>query len=593
MCCMGMLNGCMSSLGSLSLLHPLDLVINVSYGALWQKHVAWGKIRDELLFTPAFLTRPLLPHIPAAKPDGEELRHYITSRYSTNMVLLSLLLATEIHVFFNSSHELVQMRTILGTTPIAWNSLEFWTGLTILLDVCVTLMGLIATFTLWGMISAISDTNSHCLLRSSLGQYVTSLPPRFALASIYLFLLWILLFIIDLVVEPLAILLVALACIMFFSIVLPLSAFGRLIMHTGAMSQRPVLSADLEKDLLPSGLQASLLIRATHRQRRDVCVTTQYRRQAVVNRNLSAPRGATRENNTVSRSVPAGSDDVRLSSTDELGSSLDPIDVQGWLNPNSASDENESEPASQKRKSHRRLKSGDTISSEALLLPRASVLNATISRSELRELIESSLTTISRHPKADIQISRQSSSAGLQNNIATVDNSSNGPSLPPSHASGTIARPNAITKHHRRVSSAARGLLSEWVVESDVRDLYGARPPADLPEEIDIYEQTAQQAIDDNSWSPWRRTSTFMSFLHSPKDDEVETNTPPPRPTTISRAAARLQEEGKNTSLTQPLLPSGIAADDDESLLFGEEILQQSTAEKKSPPQPKEMNQSD
>jgi hypothetical protein len=120
----------------------------------------------------------------AAKPDGNELRHYITSRYSTNMVLLSLLLATEIHVFFNSSNELVQMRSILGTFPIAWDSLQFWIGLTILLDVYVTLMGLIATFTLWGMISAISDSNSHCLLRSSLGQYVTSLPPRLALASI-------------------------------------------------------------------------------------------------------------------------------------------------------------------------------------------------------------------------------------------------------------------------------------------------------------------------------------------------------------------------------------------------------------------------
>jgi hypothetical protein len=59
-----MLNRCVSCLGSLSLLHPLDVIINVSYGALWQKHVAWGTIQtknqteQDLLFT----FHPNLPH---------------------------------------------------------------------------------------------------------------------------------------------------------------------------------------------------------------------------------------------------------------------------------------------------------------------------------------------------------------------------------------------------------------------------------------------------------------------------------------------------------------------------------------------------
>jgi hypothetical protein len=506
------------------------------------------------------------------------------------MVLLSLLLATEIHVFFNSSNELVQMRSILGTFPIAWDSLQFWIGLTILLDVYVTLMGLIATFTLWGMISAISDSNSHCLLRSSLGQYVTSLPPRLALASIYLFLLWILLFVIDLVVWPLAIVLVALALIMFFSIVLPLSAFGRLIMHTGAMSQRPILSADLEKDLMPSGLQASLLIRATHRQRRNVCVTAQYRRQAVLN-STRPSLDATTDNNLSSRAIPSGSGDTPLSGNQEGNSSLERIDLQGWVNSTNSGSRNESKlsfEARQGRKSHRRLESGDTISSDALLLPRASILNATISRSELRELIETSLTTTtstSNQPRENSPPSRRSITS------APIDANSNNQSPQPSNAIGSIARPSAITKHHRRVSSAAMGLLSEWVVESDVRDQYGAGPPADLPSEIDIYEHTAQQDTKDNSWSPWRRSSTFLSPLRSPNEEEdgaLNHGAPPPR---SSVAAAKMKRVDKDSSLTQPLLRNYIATDDsskdDESILLGEEILQQSSAETKTLPSPR------
>eukprot|EP00980_Cylindrotheca_fusiformis_P015611 scaffold4481_cov121-Cylindrotheca_fusiformis.AAC.7 len=584
---MAMLNGCASSLGSLSLLHPLDVFINVSYGALWQKHVAWGTFQSRenpplqvnlVCETNTIVCFSLL--WAAAKPEGDELRHYITSRYSTNMVLLSLLLATEIQVFFNSSHEHVQMRTILSTTPIAWDQLQFWIGLIILLDVCVTLMGLIATFTLWGMISAISDSNSHCLLRSSLGQYVTSLPPRFSLASIYLFLLWILLFIIDLVVAPLAIILVALACTMFFAIVLPLSAFGRLIMDTGAMSRRPVLSPDLEKDLLPSGLQASLLIRATHRQRRNACVTTQYRRRQAA----ATARSPTLAERPSFQNRPghfSHSDD-----DDELPSVRDSIAIQGWLNPESAGNRKGSKMAFQNQKSHRRLLSGDTTSSEAILFPHASILNATISRRELRELIETSVTkSSSSQPIENTPLSRHRTASEHSNGAVGDNTASQG-----GNANRNISRPNALTRHHRRVSSSARGLLSEWVVESDVRDQYGARPPADLPSEIDIGGHMEEHDIEENSWSPWRKSPNFLPFLQSPKDDEedvaaYETKGPPSQPTLAGTGKAK--REGTNSSsLTQPLLPRPVDLDDgsrdDSSTLFGEDIPQPNALDKRN-----------
>jgi hypothetical protein len=293
---------CLSSLTSknptLKLLStPWEYFVTIDQSALWQKHVAW------------------------AKPKGNDLKRYISSQYSSRMVLLSLLLATEMSVFFNSAPELVNLRSSLSIIVIdndnnnnnshQHNSiLPFWIGFVLLLNICVTILGILATFTTWNIVSAVSDTNAHCLLRSSLGQYVTTLSPRLVVCSLYLFLLWFLLFVVELILggdgssgngnnfnnnnnnnkttmsmsnmirnififtkHHIHILLLW-SCFLFgvitlfFCIVVPLSAFGRLVLHTGAMSEQPVLSERLELDLLPSGLHAGLVIRAHHSQRR-------------------------------------------------------------------------------------------------------------------------------------------------------------------------------------------------------------------------------------------------------------------------------------------------------------------------------------
>lgn len=218
-----------SSSLTLRLLRPWEYLVTVNHSSLWQKHVAW------------------------AKPDGAHLKQYITGHYSSNMVLLSLLLTACLNIFFNSSQELSHLRQALGghgwkttTTEEAvfpphvssFPPLTFWIGLLLLCDIFVTLMGLVATFTLWGMISAISDANAHCLLRSSLGQYAMSLPPRLVVASLYIFLLWSSLFVLELVLVQVAWMLVASLVVLFLgAIVIPLSALGRLIVDAGGMAQ--------------------------------------------------------------------------------------------------------------------------------------------------------------------------------------------------------------------------------------------------------------------------------------------------------------------------------------------------------------------
>lgn len=233
-------------LSLLGLLHPSEFLVTIDQKDIWRKHVAWSK------------------------PQGKDLQNYTTQRFSSNMVFLSLILAAEMNVLFNSSVITTDIRTQMMNGN--YGSVRLWIGLVILLSACITVIALVTTFTLWGMVSSIGDKNAHCLLRSSIGGYVTSLPSKYVVASLYLFLGWLVLFIIELTKGPMRIVLLLFVMYLFFQTVVSLSAFGRLIIHTGAMSNQPVLDPALEKALLPSGLHASLLIKATDRKRRRTSV---------------------------------------------------------------------------------------------------------------------------------------------------------------------------------------------------------------------------------------------------------------------------------------------------------------------------------
>ncbi len=146
-------------------------------------------------------------------------------------------------------------------------------------DICITILALVNMYTLSKLIASISDSNAHAMLRSSIGSYVAVLPSRFTVAALYLFLLWIAMFIWDFFTGPIHVLFILMVLLLFFHVIIPLSAFGRLIIHTGAMGRRPVLDVELEKELLPSGLHNSLLIRATDRKRKyNSSATELYRK---------------------------------------------------------------------------------------------------------------------------------------------------------------------------------------------------------------------------------------------------------------------------------------------------------------------------
>lgn len=234
------------------ILDPLEHFITVDHRAIWRRHLAW------------------------AKKDGAELRSLISQRYSANMVFMSLMLSAELMILFNSSRITTDMRGAMS--EFRYYDVKFYIGLIILLSAFFTVFTLVSTFTAWGIVSSISDSNAHCFLRSSVGQYAAQLPSRLLVSSIYLFLLWLSLWAVELLPLFISVGLLLVMTVLFHHIVTVYSAFGRLIILTGGMGSKHVLEETLEKALLPSGLTSSLLHCATGcSDKQRLSATVQYR----------------------------------------------------------------------------------------------------------------------------------------------------------------------------------------------------------------------------------------------------------------------------------------------------------------------------
>lgn len=410
----------------LDLLSFQEYFVTVDHSELWQRHVSWSK------------------------PKGNDLRTYVTQRFASNMVVLSLMLGAQINVFFNSSGELSHMRSLLGSE--SYGEFGFWIGIVIALDASVTIMALVATFTLWGMIGAISDNNTHALLRSSIGQYVISLPPTLVVTALYLFMLWMLLSFMALMNGPSRIVLAAVVVFLFFNVVVPLSAFGRLIIHTGAMAKKRVLEEDFEKALLPSGLHASLLIRATGQKRKYANAINQYQKKSTK---------PAHSRNGSSRSV---------SSFSAMHIDDDPEVPTTTLTP---------------------------TQSEDFSFPRPSLLNSVSGSSSLKDIIEKALSEHEQGNSEDDLESGQPPDLALpspddntrQNRFSLIDHDDNHQQRDAQNH-GSLQRTGSSKNFQRRRPRISvgkemtrrpsrmdpRNLLSEWVEETTVRDLYDERP---------------------------------------------------------------------------------------------------------------------
>lgn len=232
------------------ILKPREFLITVDNFSIWRRHVAW------------------------AMASGQDLRAYLTQRYASSMVFLSLLLSTELGVLFNSSTS--DLRTALSTE--AYNTTLFWCGILIITSAMLTLLSLISTFTAWTMVSAVSAENAHLVFRSSIGQYAAELPGRLIVGAVYTFIGWIGLFVFVLFPPGLwSMLLILLSVSLFVHTISTFSAFGRIILHSGAMSSTPIFSAEQEPLLRTAqSIHRLLLIKAKQNLESNTSIRRQY-----------------------------------------------------------------------------------------------------------------------------------------------------------------------------------------------------------------------------------------------------------------------------------------------------------------------------
>jgi hypothetical protein len=247
----------------IGLLKIREFVITVDHFSIWKRHLAW------------------------AMENGKDLRDYMTQRYASSMIFMSLLLSTELSVLFNSAKVTGEVRQALLLEEHF--SVEFWVGIFIIISAILTLFSLISTFTAWTMVSAVSEANAHCIFRSSIGQYVAELPGKFIVGAIYSFLVWLILFFFLLLPFGFwSVLLAILVIALFVQTIAAFSAFGRIIMHTGAMGEKPIFDVSYEASLSPHNLHNNLLTKARASLANNTSIRRQYRSKAKpIHRRLS------------------------------------------------------------------------------------------------------------------------------------------------------------------------------------------------------------------------------------------------------------------------------------------------------------------
>lgn len=238
----------------LVLLKLREFIVTVDNFSIWRRHLAW------------------------AIKNGKDLRAYMTQRYGSSMVFMSLLLSTELSILFNSAGVTTDVRAQLREGN--HGSVSFWAGFMIIVSAILTVLSLISLFTAWGMVNAIDEVNAHCIFRSSIGQYAAALPGRLIVCSIYTFLIaFMMFFFLLLPVGPWSILLLACTIFLFVHIVTSFSAFGRVIMHSGAMGNSRIFTEEYEDSLLPHSLHSNLLAKAQANLANNASIIRQYRRK--------------------------------------------------------------------------------------------------------------------------------------------------------------------------------------------------------------------------------------------------------------------------------------------------------------------------
>jgi len=200
------------------------------------------------------------------------------------MVFMSLLLGAALATLFSPSKPAQMFREALAENR--YRTIYFWAGIFLCISIGMTLSTLLANFTAWAIIGAVHSANSHAVLRSSIGLYAAQLPARMVVLSIYCFVIWVVLFLFELLPVPWSFIVVLFTFALVMHIVVVYSAFGRLVMFNKAMRKDAIFQGE-EDSMTPQRLFEELLKRALEEKGEDTPLPLHYRRKTEIRRQVS------------------------------------------------------------------------------------------------------------------------------------------------------------------------------------------------------------------------------------------------------------------------------------------------------------------
>ncbi|KAL7544035.1 hypothetical protein ACHAXR_013479 [Thalassiosira sp. AJA248-18] len=241
--------------------HFSEYFMSVDHHQIWRRHLAWS-LRD-----------------------GDHLRNAVTSRFASNMVFMSLLLGTEIGVLFSPSKPADTFRAALQTEN--YGDANFWAAIMLCISIGLTLSTLVANFTAWAIIGAVSPHNSHAILRSSVGLDAAQLPARLVILSIYCFVVWVMLFIYILLPYVWGFVIALFPVALIAYIVILYSSFGRLVIYSRAMQQKEIFKGEEDNHMSSRRLFEELLTKAEREKKKQSPLPLYYRSKRELSQKIS------------------------------------------------------------------------------------------------------------------------------------------------------------------------------------------------------------------------------------------------------------------------------------------------------------------
>lgn len=123
-----------------------------------------------------------------------------------------------------------------------YQNIDLYVGVLLVSGILLAIFTIIATYTAWGTILPVSDSNMEAIFRSKVGVHVMGIPNKLALATIYVYLAWMTIMLWQLLPLTWGTVYAALALALFFYLHFIFSGLSRVIMHSKAMKDEPIFS---------------------------------------------------------------------------------------------------------------------------------------------------------------------------------------------------------------------------------------------------------------------------------------------------------------------------------------------------------------